>query len=337
MPEMKKPVLIQIESIEPGINPSQAAPVSDVPQEDFGANEGIAMRQLATIITAKPSFWTQWFWSLIVSLFAITVGVAAWDYAVDMVARRPILGGMISGLLIGLLLVLVVLALKELAAIARMSRIDSLRELSEEALIDQDLRKAQTVLRKLDRLYRARPETEWARQTMAERGEDQFDADGLLGLAENELMKGLDAQAQQEVEHAARQVATVTALVPLAAADMFTALSANLRMIRRVAEIYGGRTGTLGSWRLIRAVFAHLVATGAVAMGDDMLDSVIGGGLLSKLSRRFGEGIINGALTARVGISAMELCRPVPFTVRRPPTVSHITRRALTGYFNDRS
>jgi uncharacterized protein (DUF697 family) len=57
----------------------------------------------------------------------------------------------------------------------------------------------------------------------------------------------------------------VTALVPLALADVFAALTANLRMIRRVAEIYGGRSGLLGSWRLTRAVFAHLVATGAVA------------------------------------------------------------------------
>ena len=70
----------------------------------------------------------------------------------------------------------------------------------------------------------------------------------------------------REVEAAARQVATVTAIVPLALADLFTALTANLRMIRRIAEVYGGRAGTLGSWRLTRSVLTHLVATGAVAV-----------------------------------------------------------------------
>jgi len=48
-------------------------------------------------------------------------------------------------------------------------------------------------------------------------------------------------------------------------ADVFTALTANLRMIRRIAEIYGGRSGAFGSWRLTRTVLTHLVATGAVA------------------------------------------------------------------------
>ena len=126
-----------------------------------------------------------------------------------------------------------------------------------------------------------------------------------------------------EVEAAARQVATITALVPLAFADVFAALTANLRMIRRIAEIYGGRSGTLGSWRLTRAVMAHLVATGAVAIGDDMLEPVLGGGLLGKLSRRFGEGLVNGALSARVGVAAMEVRRPLPFSDRHKPS-SHV-------------
>ena len=133
--------------------------------------------------------------------------------------------------------------------------------------------------------------------------------------------------------YAARQVATVTALVPLALADVVTALTANIRMIRRVAEIYGGRSGTLGSWRLTRAVMTHLVATGAVAAGDDLIGSLAGGGVLSKLSRRFGEGVVNGALTARVGVAAMEVCRPLPFRRKTRPSVSALVSRALAGVF----
>ena len=132
---------------------------------------------------------------------------------------------------------------------------------------------------------------------------------------------------------AARQVATVTAIVPLAFADVLTALTANIRMIRRVAEVYGGRSGTLGSWRLTRAVMTHLVATGAVAAGDDMLGSLAGGAILGKLSRRFDEGVVNGALTARVGVAAMEVCRPLPFGEGKRPSVSATVARALKGLF----
>lgn len=173
----------------------------------------------------------------------------------------------------------------------------------------------------------------WGLATLAERRDDILDSPALLALAERALMEPLDRAAGKEIEAAARQVATVTALVPLALADVAAALLANIRMIRRIAEIYGGRAGFFGAWRLFRAVMVHLVATGAVAIGDDLIHSVAGGGLLSKLSRRFGEGVINGALTARVGVAAMDVCRPMPFRDLSRPKVSGLVTRALGGLF----
>ncbi len=166
---------------------------------------------------------------------------------------------------------------------------------------------------------------------------DRPHADAQLALAEATLLALLDVRATREVEAAARQVATVTALVPLALADVVAALAANLRMIRRIAEIYGGRGGVLGNWRLTRSVLTHLVATGAVAVGDDLISSVAGGGLLSKVSRRFGEGIVSGALTARVGVAAIEVCRPLPFVAQSRPSVSGVVGRALTGLFGSKA
>jgi putative membrane protein len=64
-----------------------------------------------------------------------------------------------------------------------------------------------------------------------------------------------------------------------------------------------------------------------------MLSSIAGGGILSRLSRRFGEGVVNGALTTRVGVAAMEVCRPLPFRAMPRPSVSTLMRRALTGLF----
>jgi hypothetical protein len=117
----------------------------------------------------------------------------------------------------------------------------------------------------------------WARDRLAEQVRDPVDADTVLGLVETTLLAPLDAAAQREVEVAARQVATVTAIVPLALADVFAALTSNLRMIRRIAEVYGGRSGLFGSWHLTRTVLMHLVATGVVALGDDLIGSIAGG------------------------------------------------------------
>ena len=77
----------------------------------------------------------------------------------------------------------------------------------------------------------------------------------------------------------------------------------------------------------------HLVATGVVALGDDLIGSIAGGDVLSKVSRRFGEGVINGALTARVGVAAIEVCRPLPFATVKHPSVTALVKRSLTGLF----
>ncbi len=261
------------------------------------------------------------------------MSVAAWDFAFGLIERAPILGYAVAAMGVGLLIVAGVLALREMAGFVRLGRLDALNRAAAAALAGADLAQARDVVTRLQALYGTRDETRWGLERLKERAPEQFDAEALIGLAEAELLTPLDALALREVETAARQVATVTALVPLALADVVGALIVNLRMIRRVAEIYGGRAGVLGSWRLARAVMAHLVATGAVAVGDDLISSVAGGGLVSKLSRRFGEGVVNGALTARVGVAVIEVCRPLPFVRVRRPSVTGLVKRALTGLF----
>ena len=118
-------------------------------------------------------------------------------------------------------------------------------------------------------------------------------------------------------------------------ADVVAALAANLRMIRRMAEIYGGRAGAVGGWRLARTVMTHLGASGAVGAGDELIHTVAGGGLLAKVAKRFGEGVVNGALPARVGIAAMEVCRPLPFIHQPRPKVGNLIARGLKGLFGD--
>ncbi|NOD46801.1 MULTISPECIES: YcjF family protein [unclassified Ruegeria] len=325
----KGPVLIDLEADEPTADVAQAPPVPDVAQP-----QGQAMQSAARLAARKPSTLARWFWGLALAVIGAAISVAAWDFATSLVARTPVLGWTIAGLLAALVLVGLIIAIRELAALGRLSRVDGMRRAADTALADADLAQARVVTNRLITFYKGREETRWGRDRLAERMGDQFDASALLSLAEDELLAPLDEAASREVEAAARQVATVTALVPLALADVVTALAASLRMIRRVAEIYGGRAGTLGSWRLTRAVFVHLVATGAVAVGDDLLEPVLGGSVLSKLSRRFGEGLVNGALSARVGVAAMEVCRPLPFSERHKPSTRGIIKRALQGLFS---
>ncbi|MFC2968807.1 YcjF family protein [Acidimangrovimonas pyrenivorans] len=331
MTESKRPLVIEIEegpTASP--DPSAAPPVPDA------VPEGRAMQAVASFAARRPSRLGRLFWTVLTSLLGFLISVAAWNFVTNLFASNPLLGWIALALIGAFVVVLLAIALRELAAFARLRRVDVIHRAAEAAMTDADLGAARKVVARLDGLYAHRAELRWGRERLAERRDESFDADGLIGLAETELLAPLDALARLEIEGAARQVATVTALVPLALADVVTALSANIRMIRRIAEIYGGRSGTLGSWRLTRSVLTHLVATGAVAVGDDLIHSVAGGTLLTKLSRRFGEGVVNGALTARVGVAAMEVCRPLPFNAAPKPRVSALVGRALTGLFGDK-
>ena len=345
--ERNAPVLIELPEAADAPSPANAPPLppdearpgapSGQGAPAIPGAEGRAMRGAARLAAHRGSALGRWAWRLFLALAGFFLSLWAWDALNALLARNALLGWIAMGLVAAFLLLCLAIVLREWAAFVRFGRIDALRRKGEAALAGQDLAAARETVRQLQRLYRHRPEAEWGLARFAERAEEQFDADALLALAEAEILSPLDAAAREAVEGAARQVAVVTALVPLALADVVAALTANIRMIRRIAEIYGGRAGMLGSWRLARAVMGHLVATGAVAVGDDLLGSIAGGGVLSKISRRFGEGTINGALTARVGVAAIELCRPLPFRARKRPSVSAIVQRALRGLFGSRS
>lgn len=325
------PVLIDLEDEAPATLTPATAPPVETP--DSAGPRPNAMEMAARLAARRPSKLARWFWATTVVLVGFVVSVTAWDFITGLLERNPALGLAASVLIGAFVLVLTIIALRELAAIARLRRVDDLHVAADAALRHENADEARAVVTRLMRLYRGRDDLSWGLDRMKTRADDVFDADQIIGLAEQELLVPLDAAARREVEVAARQVATVTAIVPLALADVITALTANIRMIRRIAEIYGGRAGALGAWRLTRAVMTHLIATGAVAVGDDMISSIAGGSALSRISRRFGEGVVNGALTARVGVAAMEVCRPLPFTKAKRPSVTLLVKRALTGLF----
>lgn len=323
------PIRLDLEASE-RLTPSDAPPVPEVFGNDRPA---AAMTHVVALGARRMSFLGRAFWWLLTALISLVLGLWGWDIVMGLIARNTLLSQVVLGLSALLVLVALLIALREVTGFLRLKRLDRIHEEAGQVLATGDLTGARHLTGRLTRLYQQRDELTWALQNFAEKQGDTHDAGAHLALAEAEILTPIDEAATREVEAAARQVATVTALLPLAFADVLTALVANLRMIRRVAELYGGRTGSLGNWRLMRSVLTHLAATGAVAVGDDLIGSVAGGSVLSKFSRRFGEGVVNGALTARVGIAAMEVCRPLPFTARKPPRVTAVLSNALAGLF----
>ena len=260
--------------------------------------------------------------------------IGFWNFAQNLLEQNLLLGISFSLILLIFGITITGFIAAELIALYRLRKIENFKISITEIRREDNLAKARAITKQLRDLYKSRDEMRWTISRFDEQAKDQLDAEGQLALAETILMAPLDKLAQKEIERSVRQVSTITALVPLALVDVTAALVCNLRMIRRIAQVYGGRSGLLSSWRLFGKVTGHLIATGAMAIGDDWLGSVLGGSLFSKLSRRFGEGVINGALTARVGRAAMDICRPMPFHNTSKPRVSGLLRNALAGLFD---
>ncbi len=318
------------ESRGDGPNPADAPPIDEA---SLTLPRPRTMEMVTRLVGRPPSALTRFFINSGVALFTFLLSIAALDFINRLLDSYPVLGWIGIALFAMFTLAALGMAWREYRAWARFARIDAIQRQAGAALADDSMDKARQATDQLLALYRKRPELEWNLKRLAEARGDVFDARSLLTLAETELLAALDQEARREIEAASRTVAAATALIPLALADVAAALAANLRMIRRMAEIYGGRAGAVGGWRLARTVMTHLVATGAVAAGDDLIHTVAGGGVLAKLSRRFGEGVVNGALTARVGIAAMEVCRPLPFMAQPRPKVGNLVTRGLRGLF----
>ncbi len=328
MANPRKPVMLDPQALSSAPTPQEAPPVPELE-----SIENAAM-QRATRVAAKPKSWVaRFFWGAIFALLGMALSLAAWDFVENLLTRNIWLGRTALALTAVIVVALVIATLRELVGFARLRKLDSLREAALRARNSGDRGQALETMAQFDRMYQGRAELRWARTALKEQQADILDADALIDLTEQNLMAPLDELARLEIEAASRQVAAATALIPLALVDVLVALSTNVSMIRRIADIYGGRAGFLGSWRLLKGVAAHLVATGAVAIGDDMIGSMVGGGALSKISRRFGEGIINGTLTARVGVAAMEICRPMPFQTIKRPSATSIVKSSLVRLF----
>lgn len=265
--------------------------------------------------------WSWLFIGALTGLISLALGLWVDQLVRELFARHDWLGWFAAGLTALLVLAALAIALRELWGLRRMATIQKLQMQGEKARKNNDLKEARKVLNQLVGLYDNRPDTARGRSALAQHDDAILDGRDLIHLAERDLLKPLDTRARDLVMASAKRVSVVTAVSPRAIVDLAYVLMENMRLVRMIAELYGGRPGSLGFWRLARNVLAHLAVTGSIAVGDGLLQQVVGHGLAARISTRLGEGVVNGLLTARIGIAAIDVCRPLDFSDQTRPTI----------------
>ena len=282
------------------------------------------------LLPAERRFrWGALFWVAVGGLVLLGAGLGIAHLIEDLFARSDSLGFLGLALTFVATLSLLVIAAREAIGLMRLSTIEELHRRAAAVIVSDDRTESRDVLRDLLKIAHANPHLARARATLAHHSGDIIDGADMIRLAERELMSPLDQEARMLISAAAQRVSLVTAISPRALFDVAFVLAASLRLIRQLALLYGGRPGALGMIKLVRHVLAHLAITGGMAASDSVIQQILGHGLTAKLSQRLGEGFLNGLLTARLGLAAIDLTRPLPFTALPRPSLTDLAKDLL--------
>ncbi|MFG1379358.1 YcjF family protein [Xanthobacter autotrophicus] len=264
------------------------------------------------------------FWSALGGVLSLMAYVGLSQLIGDLFARAEWLGYVGIAFTGALLAAALAIAAREVAGMARLTKLDDIRARAEKALAEDDRSLAEAVVRDVLRLSEETPSLTRARTDLEGHMSGIIDGADLVRLSERTLLAGLDSRARQMVSDAARNVSVVTAVSPRAAVDLAFVLYSAVTLMRRLAQLYGGRPGTLGTLKLVKHVLGHLAITGGMAAGDTLVQQIVGQGLAARLSARLGEGVVNGLLTARLGLAAIAVTRPLPFTALPAPRLADV-------------
>lgn len=263
---------------------------------------------------------------LFLSLAALVAAAVGFDTA-DLIARAfalsPVLGWSLSGLAGIALGSLGLMTGREIRAYRRLAKVDGLRRRALTATTGEEMRK---VMEEIRSLYAGRDSLSAATNRLAASVTDAHDGREVLALTDRILLAPLDKAANRLVMQAARDTMVATTLSPSALLDTALVLWRTMKLVREIAGLYAARPGLFGSARLVRQMVTHVGTAGLAEASDGLLVEALGGGLAGILSAKLGQGVLNGVLTARIGLAAMELCRPLPWQTGDKPTLAALVR-----------
>lgn len=310
----------------PGTEPTGPA----VPLEEAEPPSVPPPERLAALMEPPRAPWGRWLAASLAALVLVAIGFDTWDLLNRALDTSVALGVVVAAAAAGAAFATLGMLVRELRSLKRLRRIEELRADSDRLTEEAPHGQADRFAAALTRLYEGRRDLDPVLERLRSVVTDAHDDSEVVRLIDREVLSVLDRRAYQLVLRASRDTALATALSPAAVLDIAVVLWRNLRLVRSVATLYGARPGYLGSLRLLRRMLGNLAVAGVTESAHHVAVDALGGSLAAAISTRVGQGVINGLLTARVGLTAMHLCRPVPFAPETRPSLGRIRAELLS-------
>jgi putative membrane protein len=257
-------------------------------------------------------------------LLAGLLGVEAHDYLADLFERSVWLGSgfaIVIGVTVAGALGLIG---RELISLRRLARAEHLRHDGERLLSSEVHGQAGPLVERIEHIYRGRADLEAPLAAFRRQASDALSDGEQLRLFSTVVLMPLDREAYRLVRRGARDIGALTALSPLGVLDGVVVLARTLVMLRAIARLYGVRPAAASTASLLRRGLRNVVAAGVGELVSDSAVEAAGASLLSVLSAKAGQGVLNGLLAAKLGLAAMQLCRPLPFTRDQLPSLRQL-------------
>jgi putative membrane protein len=254
------------------------------------------------------------------------LGLETYDFLVGLFERSDLLGTGFSVLLALTVAGALGLAASEIVSLRRLAGLSELRLSAAHLYGSQVHGKAEALLESVEHVYRDRTDVQGLIEQFHARESDALNDGERVQLFAQTILAPMDKRAYQLVKTGARDIGALTALSPLGLLDGLIVLSRTLAMLRAIARIYGVRPGFAATVSLLRATLRNVVAAGVGDLVGHAVVETLGASLLSFLSSRAGQGVLNGVLAARIGLGAMQLCRPLPFADHQLPNMKQLRK-----------
>jgi putative membrane protein len=276
----------------------------------------------------------SWLWTLLITIVALLIIIESIDFFIIGFQLSPIITSFYALLLVAFVLLCSNTLLREFVGLRQFQKRQILKQQATTLLMvindNNDTQATQSSKDFCDKISESLPcdlmfDDSSAKLSWDNTELSHYNSKELLELYSRNVLSKVDEKALHEVAKFSTEAVVLVALSPVAIIDMLIMLSRNLRMINKVAGLYGLKLSYWSRIKLIKQVFVNMAYAGVSELVADFGTEMLGAELLGKLSARFAQGLGAGMLTARLGSKTMELCRPIPFQDK--PKLSDVRKK----------